>query len=116
MENKNYDLKLAGYIWSILKTQPIVVMSWGVDMDTIKPVEGGLEFHVQGFIHTGMVRIILDEGKDLFEVHLIPDSEGEEKIMVWESFCEKKYYDQNLSSFLLKLVLLSRFQFLLHIQ
>ena len=46
MENKNYDLKLAGYIWSILKTQPIIVMSWGVDMDTIKPVKGGLEFHV----------------------------------------------------------------------
>ena len=44
----------------------------GVDMDTIKPVKGGLEFHVQGFKHTGMVRIILDEGKDLFEVHLIP--------------------------------------------
>ena len=61
MENKNYDLKLAGYIWSILKTQPIIVMSWGVDMDTIKPVKGGLEFHVQGFKHTGMVRIILDE-------------------------------------------------------
>ena len=47
MENKNYDLKLAGYIWSILKTQPVIVMSWGVDMDTIKPVKGGLEFHVQ---------------------------------------------------------------------
>ena len=55
MENKNYDLKLAGYIWSILKTQPVIVMSWGVDMDTIKPVKGGLEFHVQGFKHTGMV-------------------------------------------------------------
>ena len=78
---QNYDLKLAGYIWSILKTQPVIVMSWGVDMDTIKPVKGGLEFHVQGFKHTGMVRIILDEGKDLFEVHLIPDSEGEEKII-----------------------------------
>ena len=77
MENKNYDLKLAGYIWSILKTQPVIVMSWGVDMDTIKPVKGGLEFHVQGFKHTGMVQIILDEGKDLFEIHLIPDSEGE---------------------------------------
>ena len=77
MENKNYDLKLAGYIWSILKTQPVIVMSWGVDMDTIKPVKGGLEFHVQGFKHTGMVQIILDKGKDLFEVHLIPDSEGE---------------------------------------
>lgn len=46
MENKNYDLKQAVYIWSILKTQPIIVMSWGVDMDTIKPVKGGLEFHV----------------------------------------------------------------------
>ena len=50
-------------------------------MDTIKPVKGGLEFHVQGFKHTGMVQIVLDEGKDLFEVHLIPDSEGEEKVI-----------------------------------
>ena len=81
MENKNYDLKLAGYIWSILKTQPVIVMSWGVDMDTIKPVKGGLEFHVQGFKHTGMVQIILDEGKDLFEIHLIPDSEGEKNVI-----------------------------------
>ena len=91
MKNKNYDLKLAGYIWSILKTQPIIVMSWGVDMDTIKPVKGGLEFHVQGFIHTGMVRIILDKGKDLFEVHLIPDSEGERKII------EDVYFDMLVS-------------------
>jgi len=27
MENKDYDLKLAGYIWSILKIHPIIVMS-----------------------------------------------------------------------------------------
>lgn len=25
MENKDYDLKLAGYIWSILKIHPIIV-------------------------------------------------------------------------------------------
>lgn len=91
MENKNYDLKQAVYIWSILKTQSIIVMSWGVDMNTIKPVKGGLEFHVQGFIHTGMVRIILDKGKDLFEVHLIPDSEGERKII------EDVYFDMLVS-------------------
>ena len=91
MENKNYDLKLAGYIWSILKTQPVIVMSWGVDMDTIKPVKGGREFHVQGFKHTGMVQIILDEGKDLFEIHLIPDSEGERKII------EDVYFDMLVS-------------------
>ena len=91
MENKNYDLKLAGYIWSILKTQPVIVMSWGVDMDTIKPVKGGLEFHVQGVNHTGTVKIILDEGKYLFEIHLIPDSEGEIKII------EDVYFDMLVS-------------------
>ena len=89
--NSNYDLKLAGYIWSILKTQPIIVMSWGVDMDTIKSVKGGLEFHVQGFKHTGMVQIVLDEGKDLFEVHLIPDSEGEKNVI------EDVYFDMLVS-------------------
>ena len=89
--NSNYDLKLAGYIWSILKTQPVIVMSWGVDMDTIKPVKGGLEFHVQGFKHTGMVQIVLDEGKDLFEVHLIPDSEGEKNVI------EDVYFDMLVS-------------------
>ena len=56
-----------------------------------KPVEEGPEFHVQGFIHTGMVRIILDEGKDLFEIHLIPDSEGERKII------EDVYFDMLVS-------------------
>ncbi len=80
MENKNYDLKLAGYIWSILKTQPVIVMSWGVDMDTIKPVKGGLEFHVQGFKHTGMVRIILDKGKgSLLKYILSPILKEKEK-------------------------------------
>lgn len=79
--NNNYDLKLAGYIWSILRTRPIIMMSWGIDTNTVRPVNLGLEFHVQGFRHTGMVQVILDEGKDLFEVHLIPDSEGEEKII-----------------------------------
>lgn len=81
MENRNYDLKLAGYIWSILRTRPIIMMSWGIDTNTVRPVNLGLEFHVQGCKHTGMVQVILDEGKDLFEVHLIPDLEGEKKII-----------------------------------
>ena len=50
-------------------------------MDTVRAIEREMKFHVQGFKHTGMVRIILDEGKDLFEIHLIPDSEGEEKVI-----------------------------------
>lgn len=81
MENNDYNLELARYIWSILKTQITIFMSWGVVPESMKVIEGGLEFHCQGFKHTGTVRIILDEGADLFEIHLIPDSEGEEKII-----------------------------------
>ncbi len=51
MENKNYDLKLAGYMVNPKDTALYQVMSWGVDMNAIKPVEGGLGFHDAG-IHT----------------------------------------------------------------
>ena len=46
-------------------------------MDTVRAIEREMKFHVQGFRHTGMVQVILDEGKDLFEILLIPVSEGE---------------------------------------
>ena len=46
---------------------------------------------MQGFKHTGMVQIVLDEGKDLFEVHLIPDSEGEKNVI------EDVYFDMLVS-------------------
>lgn len=81
MENNDYNLELAKYIWSILKTQITIFMSWGIEPKSMKVIDGGLEFHCQGFKHTGTVRIILNEGTDLFEIHLIPDSEGEEKII-----------------------------------
>ena len=43
----------------------------------------GCKRYLEPFIpvSTGTVRIILDEGADLFEIHLIPDTEGEEKII-----------------------------------
>lgn len=71
--NDSYDLELAKYIWSILKTQITIFMSWGIEPKSMKVIEGGLEFHCQGFKHTGKVQIVLDEGKDLFEVHLISE-------------------------------------------
>ena len=33
--DKDYNVELAKYIWSILKYNPPVLMSWGVDLDTI---------------------------------------------------------------------------------
>lgn len=82
MENNDYNRELAKYIWSILKTQITIFISWGVNPESMKVIEGGLEFHCQGFKHTGKVQIVLDEGKDLFEVHLI--SENGEKIKTIE--------------------------------
>ena len=74
-DNEDYNLRLAKYIWTILTSQPIILMSWGVDPKTVKTIELGLEFHVQGFKHTGLVRVTLNEGLDLFEVSLIDEND-----------------------------------------
>ena len=75
MNTTQEDTELANYILSILKTQPPIVMSWGINPGTIKTIKDGLEFHVQGFKHQGIVRITLNHGTDTFEIHLIPDNE-----------------------------------------
>ena len=69
----NRDLEMARYIWSILKTQLTIIMSWGIDLDSIKVVDLGIQFHVQGFKHTGYVKVALNEGRDLFEISLLSD-------------------------------------------
>ena len=71
---ENRDLEMARYIWSILKTQLTIIMSWGIDPGSIKVVNLGIQFHVQGFKHTGYVKVALNEGKDLFEISLLSDN------------------------------------------
>ena len=75
IDNEDYNVRLARYIWTILTSQPIILMSWGIDPKTVKTIELGLEFHVQGFKHTGLVRVTLNEGLDLFEVSLIDEND-----------------------------------------
>ena len=74
--DEEYSREIAGYILSIFRTNPFVVMSWGINPASITIVEVGVKFHVQGFIHTGFVQVVLNEGKDLFEVTLFSE-EGE---------------------------------------
>ena len=74
-DNEDYNVRLARYIWAILTSQPIILMSWGIDPKTVRTIELGLEFHVQGFKHTGLVRVTLNEGLDLFEVSLIDEND-----------------------------------------
>ena len=75
IDNEDYNVRLARYIWTILTSQPIILMSWGVDPKTVKTIELGLEFHVQGFKHRGLVRVTLNEGLDLFDVSLIDEND-----------------------------------------
>lgn len=62
-------MEMAKYIMSILKTQLMVVWSWGFH----KPmaVENGLRFNVQGFKFRGVVEVVYNEGQDLFNVSFI---------------------------------------------
>ena len=60
---------MARYILSILRTQPMIVFSWGFHSATA--IENGLAFQVQGYKHTGRVEVVYDEGWDLFNVRIL---------------------------------------------
>ena len=69
-----HDVETGQYILSLFKTRLDIVTSWGLDPETLRPIKYGIQFHVQGFKHTGLVRVTLNEGADLFEVTLLSDS------------------------------------------
>ena len=73
MTQKVYLSEMAAYIWKILTVNPSIPMSWGVDPNSLISSEDALEFHVQGFLFTGNVRVVYIEGTDLFEVYLYND-------------------------------------------
>ena len=87
LDNEDYNVRLAKYIWTILTSQPIILMSWGIDSKTVRTIELGLEFHCQGFKHRGLVRVTLNEGEDLFEVSLINEN-GEIVNTIESVFCD----------------------------
>ena len=60
---------MAHYIIAIFKHYLSVVFSWGFHSPIA--IENGLRFSVQGYLHTGKVDVIYDEGYDLFTVRLI---------------------------------------------
>ena len=72
---KKLTTEMARYIWSIIAHNPSLPMSWGVDLESLECTDNAIEFHVQGFIHTGNVRIVYIEGADVFQVTLY-DEEG----------------------------------------
>lgn len=67
--NKDNNMEMAKYILSILKSNMMVFMSWG--SHAFYSIPNGLQFSVQGFKFKGKVKVIYNEGIDLFTVELI---------------------------------------------
>lgn len=62
-------MEMANIILGILKSDIMVVMSWGIH--NVVVIESGIRFAVQGFLHQGDVEVVYDEGWDLFCVSVL---------------------------------------------
>ena len=60
---------MARYILSILRTELMIMLSWG--FHSAYALENGLGFYVNGYLHKGKVEVVYDEGWDLFIVRTI---------------------------------------------
>ena len=79
-------MEMANYILAILRTSQDIVWSWG--FNSPKPLENGLSFKVQGFLHKGWVSVEYNEGSDLFDIKLLSDQLKEVK------YIESIYVDE----------------------
>ena len=59
-------MRMADYILSILRSQAAIVLSWG--FHNAVAFRNGLGFCVQGFLFTGIVKVLYDEASDTFTV------------------------------------------------
>lgn len=79
---------MAECILSILRTQLMVVLSWGFHRPMTLPDDKGLAFKVDGFKHRGWVFVKYNDGKDLFDVEL------RDNAMTIIRVIENVYFDQ----------------------
>ena len=93
---KKLTTEMARYIWSVIANDPSLPMSWGVDLESLECTDNALEFHVQGFLHTGNVRIVYIEGADLFQVSLY-DEEGKDTKRINDVYSNNKTEVINLN-------------------
>jgi hypothetical protein len=55
----------------------MIIWSWGFTKPKALPNDEGLIFHVNGFKHNGFVKVVYNEGKDLFVVILLDNEHTE---------------------------------------
>lgn len=61
-------MRITDYILTILRSKAEIVMSWGFHNGIA--LRNGLAFCVQGFLFTGVVKVLYEEGSDTFIVRL----------------------------------------------
>ena len=71
---------MAEYIMQILRSRLMVVFSWGFHKPQRLPNDAGLSFMVEGFKYQGEVRVVYNEGADLFDVELVDTNEKIEDV------------------------------------
>ncbi len=86
---------MAEYILSILRSQLMVMWSWGFNSPTRLAEDRGLAFKVQGYKYKGWVKVMYDEGLDTFSVILkktgkvVEDVYFDELVNVIDSLVER---------------------------
>ena len=60
------DIDLGKYILQILKSDTVILMSWGFNSPIV--IKMGLRFSVSGFLLMGSVSVKYNEGSDLFDL------------------------------------------------
>ena len=71
---------MAEYILQVLKSQLMVLFSWGPHNFKRLPEDKGLSFQVEGFKYQGKVIVMYNAGTDLFEVILAKTGEKVEDV------------------------------------
>ncbi|MBD5331049.1 MAG: hypothetical protein HDS00_04000 [Bacteroides sp.] len=86
---------MAEYILSILRSQLMVMWSWGFTSSTRLSDNRGLAFKVHGFKYKGWIEVVYDEGLDTFSVILkktgktVEDVYFDELVNVIDSLVER---------------------------
>lgn len=82
------DEHYAKIIWHDCIQRSAKFWSWGPDLNSIKVIELGTQFHVQGFKLTGLVQVQYDEGSDTFTVTAIPDDPHKQRTIIKDVYCD----------------------------
>ncbi len=82
---------MAEYILSILRSQLMVVFSWGFHSPARLAGDAGLAFRVNGYKYSGMVEVLYDNSSDTFIVRTL-NHDGTAKDTVTDVYIDNLVY------------------------